>query len=264
MPEVRKKRAIIAETIRKLTEEQRMGEVVSWPKISFLPTEPDILRGSQLWETWEEEDSRVELKATKAMHAVEVTPLPETKSKPSVVPRLKKGPTSEWDFPDFVDDIGAPEENIGKGSRGRGKGFREGLNKGMEGGRRGVKGIVEVSRKQSGDGSFDTLRKESIGDDSFDAMRKASVKKKDCLFDNIQFSNYDRQADKRYESAKSFRNPKKTPTSHSAATAAVRGILSEMDSVTNEISGEEENSLIGENNYSMEVEVTDVEVIVME
>ena len=55
LPEVAKKRAIIAEIIRKLTEEQRMGEVVSWPKISFLPSETDVLRGSQLWETLEEE-----------------------------------------------------------------------------------------------------------------------------------------------------------------------------------------------------------------
>ena len=41
-----------------------MGEVVSWPKISFLPTEPDILRGSQLWETLEEEDSKAKLAIT--------------------------------------------------------------------------------------------------------------------------------------------------------------------------------------------------------
>ena len=58
MPEVSKKRAFIAETIRKLTEEQRVGEVVSWPKISFFPNKSAVLRGSQLRDQWEEEDSK--------------------------------------------------------------------------------------------------------------------------------------------------------------------------------------------------------------
>ena len=93
-----------------------MGEVVSWPKISFLPTEPDVLRGSQLWESLEEEDSKAELKATRARSAVEVAPLLKTKSKPSVIPRLKKGLTSEWDFPDSEDDNDAPKANRGRGS----------------------------------------------------------------------------------------------------------------------------------------------------
>ena len=34
----------------KKLEEQKVGEVVSWPKISFFPNESAVLRGSQLWE----------------------------------------------------------------------------------------------------------------------------------------------------------------------------------------------------------------------
>ena len=144
-----------------------------------------------------------------------------------------------------------------------------------------VQGFNRVSSKQSCADSFDTLRKASVDDDSFDTMRKASIKKKDCLFDNIQreghniqFRDYDREAAKRYESAKAFRIPKKTSTersnstSNSAATMAVRGILSEIDSmgktVTKEISVAQKDLSIAEENMSMEVEVTEVEIIVME
>ena len=101
-----------------------------------------------------------------------------------------------------------------------------------------------------------------------------SVKKKDCFKDNFQFCDYDREAVKRYESAKAFRIPKKTPTgqcdptSNSAATMAVRGILSEMDSIRNTVTKEtsiaQKDLSIEEENMSMEVEVTEVEIIVME
>ena len=85
MAEVTEKRAAIAEIIRKLTEEQRVDGVVSWPKISFLPSESDLLRGSQLGEQWEEGDSKAELKSTRAKMIVDVVPI-ETRSKPFVVP----------------------------------------------------------------------------------------------------------------------------------------------------------------------------------
>ena len=144
MPEVLKKRAFIAETIRKLTEEQRVGEVVSWPKISFVPNESAVLRGSQLWEQWEEEDSKAKLplKATRARRTVDVAPL-KAKSKPSVISQLKKGQTSsEWDFPDFDEYIGVFQESRGRGKRGRlgGRGRR-----GRGGGNRarGGKGIFD-------------------------------------------------------------------------------------------------------------------------
>ena len=137
MPEVTKKRAAIAVTIRKLTEEQRVGEVVSWPKISFLPNESAVLRGSQLWEQWEEEEA--ELKSTRARRTVDVAPL-KTKSKPSVVTQLKKGQTSEWDFSDFDDYIAVPQESTGRGKRGRGVGKRGRGGKG-----RGGKGIIDDS-----------------------------------------------------------------------------------------------------------------------
>ena len=116
-----------------------MGEVVSWPKMSFLPNESAVLRGSQLWEQWDEEDSKAELKSTRARRTVDVAPL-KTKSKPSVVPQLKKGQTSEWDFPDFDDYIGVPKESRGRGKRGRGGGKRGRGGKG-----RGGKGITDDS-----------------------------------------------------------------------------------------------------------------------
>ena len=141
MPEVTKKRAMIAEIIRKLTEEQRVGEVVSWPKISFLPSGSDVLRGSQLWQSWEEEDSKAELplSSTRAKRTTEVAPKP----KPSVVPRLNKGfCPSEWEFPDFEDDVSAPTKSRGRGSRGRLGGGRGGLGRGGRGRGRGGRGIV--------------------------------------------------------------------------------------------------------------------------
>ena len=152
MPEVTKKRAAIAEIIRKLTEEQRLGEVVSWPKISFLPSQSDFLRGSQLWEQWEEEDSKAELpvKTRRARRTVDIESL-KTKSKPSVVPRLKKEQTSEWDFPDFDDYISVPQESRGRGGRGRLGGRRGGLGGrgklGRGGGTRGRggKGVIDDS-----------------------------------------------------------------------------------------------------------------------
>ena len=151
MPEVTKKRAAIAVTIRKLTEEQKVGEVVSWPKISFLPNESAVLRGSQLWEQWEAEDAKAELRSTRARRTVDIAPL-KSKSKPSVVPQLKKGQTSEWDFPDFDDFIGVPQESRGRGNRGRrgglggrGKRGRGGGNRGRGGRGRGGKSIIDDS-----------------------------------------------------------------------------------------------------------------------
>ena len=151
MPEVAKKRGTIADTIRKLTEEQRVGEVVSWPKISFLPNESAVLRGSQLWEQWEAEDAKAELRSTRARRTVDIAPL-KSKSKPSVVPQLKKGQTSEWDFPDFDDFIGVPQESRGRGNRGRrgglggrGKRGRGGGNRGRGGKGRGGKSIIDDS-----------------------------------------------------------------------------------------------------------------------
>ena len=148
-----KKRAIIAEIIRKLTEEQRMGEVVSWPKISFLPSETDVLRGSQLWETLEEEVPKAELpsRSTRAKRTTEVAPQ-NSKLKPSVVPQLKKGVCpSEWEFPDFEDEISASQKSRGRGSRGRLGGGKEGLGQRGKSGRgrgrggRGGRGINGTS-----------------------------------------------------------------------------------------------------------------------
>ena len=118
-------------------------------------------------------------------------------------------------------------------------------------------------------GSFDAMRKASANDDIFDAMRKAGVKKKDSAFENIQkseniqFHEYDEEADQRYESAKAFRIPKKTPSAtptnsnQNKASMAVRNILREMEAGTSTVakvtSVDQENSLMEE-----------VEIVVME
>ena len=111
-------------------------------------------------------------------------------------------------------------------------------------------------------------------DDSFDKMRKAGVKKKDDLFENIQFREYDREAEKRYESAKSFRIPKKTqsatPTTRgnqNAVTMAVRNILREMEDPVTSTAAKaisEEDLAMEEEDESMEVEVTEVEIVLMD
>ena len=152
--------------------------------------------------------------------------------------------------------------------------------------------------------NFDAMQNASVNDDSFDVMRKACGKKKDSLFENIEksenleFVEYDKEADQRYESAKAFRIPKKTlcatPTNsnQSMATMSVRNILREIEghlelghrggtglkhpvvarnaenveggmvakvtSVAQEVLPTEEEEL------SMEVEVTEVEIVVME
>ena len=49
------KRAFIAVTIRRLTEEQRPGELVSWPKIEFSAEKLGVLRGNQIWDCFDDE-----------------------------------------------------------------------------------------------------------------------------------------------------------------------------------------------------------------
>ena len=120
------------------------------------------------------------------------------------------------------------------------------------------------------DDSFDAMRRASVSD-SFDKMRKSSAKKKDDLF---QFCEYDREAEKRYESAKAFRIPKKTPSAtpttsgnQNAVTMAVRNILREMeDPVTSTaaMAISEEDMAMEEKEESMEVEVTEVEIVLMD
>ena len=118
----------------------------------------------------------------------------------------------------------------------------------------------------------------SRSDDSFDAMQKTCVKKKDSLSENIQesesfqFHEYDKEADQRYESAKAFRIPKKTPSAtqtdsnQSKVSMAVRNILREMEGETIMVA---KVTSIDQENLSMEeeelaTEVTEVEIVVME
>ena len=124
-----------------------------------------------------------------------------------------------------------------------------------------------------GDDSFDAMRRASVSD-SFDKMQKSSATKKDDLF---QFCEYDREAEKRYESAKAFRIPKKTPSAtpttssnQNAATIAVRNILREMEDPVMSRAAEaisvakEEDLPMEEEEPSMEVEVTEVEIVLMD
>ena len=111
-----------------------------------------------------------------------------------------------------------------------------------------------------------------VKDDSFDAMRKAGVKKKDSLFQEIQFHDYDKEADQRYESTKASRIPKKTssatPTSsnENKVSVVVRNILREMEEWTSMVakvsSADQENLLMEEEELS--TEVTEVEIVLME
>ena len=160
-----KKRAFIAEIIRKLTEIQRNGEVVSWPKISFVASESEVLRGSQLWESLGvdfEADLSVEPTRSKRTH--EALPY-KTKSKPSVVSRLKKGQTSEWEFTECEEDDDYLEETMGRGNRGRGMRGRGNRGRGKGKGRRGdcnkerrerasVRGLGSSSRGRGGTSSL--------------------------------------------------------------------------------------------------------------
>ena len=124
----------------------------------------------------------------------------------------------------------------------------------------------------SGD-SFYAMRRASVNDDTFDAMREAGVKKES---ENFQFHEYDKEADHRYESAKAFRIPKKTPSAtptnsnQNMALMPVRNILREMEggmsTVAKVTSFDQENLPMEEEEEEQELsmEVTEVEIVVME
>ena len=131
------------------------------------------------------------------------------------------------------------------------------------------------------------IRNASVNYDSFDARRKACVKK-DSFFENLQqsseksenfqFQEYDKEAEQRYNGVKAFRIPKKTasatPTNNNQnkAILAVRNILEEMEGETNSVAKVTNASqeilpmelALEEENLSMEDEVTEVEIVVME
>ena len=121
--EVSKKRAFIAVTIRRLTEEQRPGELVSWPKIEFSAEESGVLRGSQIWDCLGEE-FRTEAPMTLKKFRSRLEKSTSTiRCKPVVVTRLKKQ-SDEWERNNFEDGL-EPSTSRGKGSRGNGGITRE-------------------------------------------------------------------------------------------------------------------------------------------
>ena len=118
-----KKRAFIAVTIRRLTEKQRPGELVSWPKIEFSAKKSGVLRGSQIWDCLDEEfrtESPMELKRFRSRLEKSSSTI---RSKPAVVTHLREQ-SDEWERNNFEDGLEAGTSR-GKGSRGNGGITRE-------------------------------------------------------------------------------------------------------------------------------------------
>ena len=122
--EVSKKRAFIAVTIRRLTEEQRPGELVSWPKIEFSAEKSGVFRGSQIWDCLDEEfrtESPMKLKRSRGRLEKSSSTI---RNKPAVVTHLKEQ-SDEWERNNFEDGLElstsrgrGSRENSGRGDRG--------------------------------------------------------------------------------------------------------------------------------------------------
>ena len=117
---------------------------------------------------------------------------------------------------------------------------------------------------------------DNFNDSNSKAMQKTVVQRKDGFFENIQFREYDKEADTRYNNAKAFKIPKKVLERRDAddsaliAAMAVREILKEMEVVPNvqaKVTAAvvaQEDLLTGEEDEELSMEVTEVEVVVME
>ena len=93
--EVSNKRAFIAVTIRRLTEEQRPGELVSWPKIKFSAEKLGVLRGNQIWDCFDDEfgtESPLKIKRSRSRLEEGSSTI---RCKPAVVNHLKEQ-SEEW------------------------------------------------------------------------------------------------------------------------------------------------------------------------
>ena len=122
--EVSKKRAFIAVTIRRLTEKQRPGELVSWPKIEFSAEKSGVFRGSQIWDCLDEEfrtESPIKLKRSRSRLEKSSSTI---RNKPAVVTHLKEQ-SDEWERNNFEDGLElstsrgrGSRENSGRGDRG--------------------------------------------------------------------------------------------------------------------------------------------------
>ena len=119
--EVSKKRAFIAVTIRRLTEKQRPGELVSWPKIEFSAKKSGVLRGSQVWDCLDDEfGTESPLKFKRSRRRMEEGSS-TIRCKPVVVDHLKEQ-SEEWVRRNSEEGM-EPSTSRGRGS-GSGRGDR--------------------------------------------------------------------------------------------------------------------------------------------
>ena len=118
-----KKRAFIAVTIRRLTEKQRPGELVSWPKIEFSAKKSGVLRGSQIWDCLDDE-FRTESPMKLERFRSRLEKSSSTIRSQSVVVTHVKDQSVEWERNNFKDGL-EPCTSRGKGSRGNGGITRE-------------------------------------------------------------------------------------------------------------------------------------------
>ena len=101
-------------------------------------------------------------------------------------------------------------------------------------------------------------------------MRRASLKKSDQLFENIELREYDKEADQKRQNIKSFRIPKKGAAAederavNKPVTVAVNNILKDLDGVVEAHVVQENLPLLEEEEVEEELEVTEIEVMVME
>ena len=100
-------------------------------------------------------------------------------------------------------------------------------------------------------------------------MQRASLQKSDQLFENIELREYDKGADQKRQNIKSFRIPKKGAAGDERAdckpvTVAVNNILKDLDGVVEVHIAQEENLPMLEEEEEEELEVTEIEVAVME
>ena len=100
-------------------------------------------------------------------------------------------------------------------------------------------------------------------------MQRASLQKSDQLFENIELREYDKEADQKRQNIKSFRIPKKGAAAedergdNKAVTVAVNNILKDLDGVAG-VHIAQENLPMLEEEEEEELEVTEIEMVVME
>ena len=111
----------------------------------------------------------------------------------------------------------------------------------------------------------------SAGIGDLASMRRASLKTSDLLFENIELREYDKEAEQKRQNIKSFRIPKKGAAAedergdYKAVTVAVNNILKDLNGAVEVHIAQDENlPLLEEEEEEEELEVTEIEVVVME